>query len=236
MASVTRWEAIARDVEEQIANRSFEPGQQLPSETDLCRTYGVSRMTLRQAMGVLEAKNLLVRVQGKGTFVADRAIHRHGNVLGSFYQEMGVSEDELETRVISIQVVPPPEGVAEQLMLTDNQTTLEYKRIRALSHRPISSQIAWVPYLLDPGLARVPLINGSIYRTLYERLGIEINRAQQEVTASAATEEQAEILGCAVGQPLIDVRRISYDTTGRPVISARSWTLPEFSLTYELKR
>jgi GntR family transcriptional regulator len=231
----SRWETIARDLEEQITSGELGPGDRLPSESELSRIYGVSRMTVRQALAWLENGTLVSRVHGSGTF-AQEPIRRSGDVLGSFHEELGLRADEVDTRVVATESETPPVVVAGQLALGVNQVAVRFDRIRSVRKRAISFQQAWVPLLIDPGLVRAELIEGSIYKTLQERTGIEIKRATQEVTASAATAEVAAILGCAEGSPLISVARTSYSADGDPVVAAHSWTLPEFSLTYELRR
>ena len=237
MTNTASWDLIARDLTDQIASGVLIAGDRLPSEAELARRYGVSRMTLRQALGRLQSDGLVIRRHGAGTFIAQRKqVHRAGNRLGSFHEELGLVEDEIETRVMSVQVMAPPEHVARALDMTATQKAMRFDRLRLLSGQPISLQEGWVPYLIDPGMARESLTAGSLYRTLFERSGIKILRALQEVSASLATAGQAAMLEIEPGSALIDITRISYSTTNVPVVSSHSWTLPQFSLIYELQR
>jgi GntR family transcriptional regulator len=230
------YEVIYKDLAAQISSGVFHPDDRLPSEADLAERYGVSRMTVRQAIGRLETEHLVVRRRGSGTYVAPpRSMYRRVNRLASFHEDLDVAEMAVTTRMHVQEVAVPGDEVRHRLKLKPRQNAIRLFRSRLLDQRVAAIQDSWLPYTVAPGLAREPLIGGSLYRTLRERYGIAPSRAEQEITATAATAEQAEWLGVTRGSPLIAITRVTYADGPDPLELAHSWTRPEFPLLIRLE-
>ena len=102
MANAPLYAVINRDLMSQITSGKLKPGHQLESESRLATRYGVSRMTVRQALGQLELEGLVARRHGAGTFVSEpKSIERHAGKLAPFHEELGVAADDISTRVVS---------------------------------------------------------------------------------------------------------------------------------------
>lgn len=231
------YQKINRDIADQISSGLLKAGDRLDSEVKLAERYGVSRMTLRQALAELEIDGLVVRRHGSGTYVSEpRSLQRRVNHLGSFHEEMGLDSKAVKTRVITQEVVVPPETVAADLRLTAGQTATHLVRLRMLDKQPIAVQESWIPYLLVPGLARDGLTDGSLYKTLQERAGVEIRWAEQKVTAAQAVGDIVELLGLPEGSPVINIRRVSYSAGNEPIEVAQSHTVPSLPLIFRLDR
>ena len=231
------YQVINRDIADQISSGSLQAGDRLESELKLAERYGVSRMTVRQALGELENDGLVVRRHGSGTYVNEpRSLQRRVNHLGSFHEEMGLDSKAVKTRLITQEVAIPPESVATDLRLSPGQTATHLVRLRILDKRPIAVQESWIPYLLVPGLARDGLTEGSRYKTLQERAGVEIRWAGQEVTAAPALGDIAELLRLPGGSPVVSIRRVSYSASNDPIEVAQSHTVPSLSLIVRLER
>ncbi|WP_068800541.1 GntR family transcriptional regulator [Pseudonocardia sp. HH130630-07] len=236
MSRIPRYQVIYQDLSAQIASGSLAPDVQLPSEADLAERYGVSRMTVRQAVRQLQDEQLLVRRRGAGTFVTrPSAQRRRLNRLGSFAQEMGTDETRVRTRLRGHETVAAPEEVRDRLGLGAGQEVIRIERLRLVDDRPAALQVSWLPYAQVPLLARADLSSGSLYRTIREQYGLRLTWADQEVTASAASAEQARALEVRRGAPLIASVRITHDQGSTPVEFARSWTRPEFPLSIRLE-
>lgn len=228
------YEVIYGDLLSQIKSGTLAPGDRLSSEPALASQYGVSRMTVRQALDQLESEHLLVRRRGSGTYVAEpSATYRRMNRLGSFGEEMGVSEVTTDTKFQG-SVVPPDE-VRGRLGLKPRQKAVRLLRVRLVSGTPAAVQESWLPYSLAPQLAREELIGGSLYRTLLERWGVKLKWAEQTISAVAATGEHAGWLGVEQGSPLISITRVAFVDDGTPIELAHSWTRPEFPLFARLE-
>jgi GntR family transcriptional regulator len=231
------YQVINRDIAEQISSGTLRAGDRLDSELKLAERYGVSRMTVRQALGELENDGLVVRRHGSGTYVSEpRALQRRVNHLGSFHEEMGLDSKTVKTRLITQEVAVPPSAIAADLRLGSGQTATHLVRLRVLAKQAIAVQESWIPYLLVPGLARDGLVDGSLYKTLKERAGIEIRWAEQQVTAAPAVGEIADLLELPPGSPVISIRRVSYTANNEPVEVAQSHTVPSLPLIVRLDR
>ncbi|MEJ1922745.1 GntR family transcriptional regulator [Microbacterium sp. KHB019] len=235
MANAPLYQTITQDILDQIQSQIFPPGHRLESESALAVHYGVSRMTVRQALGQLESDGLVTRKPGSGTFVnAPQATRRETNRIAPFHEELGVSAEEITTVVELQEVETPPESVAEQLFTAPGASATHLIRVRKYKQRPIAVQESWVPYLRAPQLSREPLIDGSLYKTL-GRLGLEVATADQRVTAVLATERDAVLLKIEVGSPLIRTRRTAHSSARDVVEVAESVMLPEFPIAIHLR-
>jgi GntR family transcriptional regulator len=230
------YEVIYGDLLSQIRAGTLAPDDRLPSEPALASQYGVSRMTVRQALDQLEAEHLVVRRRGSGTYVAQpSSTYRRMNRLGSFRDEMGIGDSEVETEVKFQGAVVPPDDVRGRLGLKPRQKAIRLLRVRLVSGVPAALQESWLPYSLAPQLAREELIGGSLYRTLLERWGVKLKWAEQTISAVAATAEQAAWLGVEEGSPLISITRVAFTDDATPIELAHSWTRPEFPLFARLE-
>ncbi|MGV9800571.1 GntR family transcriptional regulator [Mycobacterium sp. NPDC003449] len=231
------YQVIVRDIVEQISTGALKVGDRLDSELRLAQHYGVSRMTLRQALAELESSGLVVRRHGAGTFVSEPApLHRSANRLGAFHEEMGLNATALTTTLLTQEVVTPPEDVAADLRLRQGQTTAHIVRTRHLVRDPIAVQESWVPYLLAPGLGRGGLVHGSLYRTMKERADLEVSSAEQTISAAAADDRLAGLLRTQVGGPVISVRRVAWSANGTPIEVARCHMMPSLPVLVRLER
>jgi GntR family transcriptional regulator len=237
MVRLPMYEVIYGDLDRQISHGTLKPGDRLPSEGEIAEHYGVSRMTVRQAVGRLTDERRLVRRRGAGTFVADHhATYRKVHTLGPFSEDIGRGDTTIDTRIHVQQVAEPPEQVSDRLGVKPRQKVIRLLRVRVVDGRPAAIQDSWIPYGLAPALAQEELLGGSLYRTLADRFGIRLTWAEQEVSAAAADAEQASLLQVQPGTPLITITRLTHSDGTGPVEFARSWTRPEFPLFIRLER
>jgi len=227
--------AIYEDLSARIAAGELAAEARLPSEHAIAEQFGVSRMTVRQALDKLVDEGVLLRRRGAGTFVgSERTRYRRQNRLASFGAEIG-ADDELETQVLQIRAVVPDDQVREELQLRAGAQAVEVRRLRRLPGGPVSLQTSWVPYALASSLPRHGLVGGSLYRTLREEHQVELRWAEQAVSASAADEEAARLLEVPLHAPLLEIRRTAHVETNAPAEYARSLTRPEFPLWMRLQ-
>jgi GntR family transcriptional regulator len=133
--------------------------------------------------------------------------------------------------------VDPPPYVQEQLELQAGAHVVVLERLRRLDDEPVALHRVWLPLWLAPGLARRSMKNGaSLYETLELELGVRLSSARQRITAVAATEREADILGVELSSPLLFTQRLTRDSNNRPVEFAESWTVPKLPLWVDLHR
>ncbi|QUL78544.1 GntR family transcriptional regulator [Brevibacterium sp. SMBL_HHYL_HB1] len=230
------YRVINEDLAAQIQGGVFSSGDQLPNEHDLAKQYGVSRMTVRQALNLLEEDGLVARRHGIGTFVSEKSRRgRRLNRLRSFSEELGSAPDNITSDVVRAELVYPPKDVAEALELASDDSVSRLTRVRRVNKEPAALQDAWIPYSVAPGIVREPLIDNSLYRTLAERHGVALRWADQSMTASLLGKEEARSLGIEPGGAVLHGLRTTYSTENRPVEYTRGWTLPEFPLLLRIE-
>ena len=210
---------LRRILLDQITTR-LAPGAAIPSERQLIAEYGVSRITVREALGQLVNEGHLERVRGKGTFVANRPMQSTLH-LASFTEEMRAMGHVPTTVVLVREQKVPPKDTAAALRLGEDDTAFHVKRLRMADGAPVSIDDAWLVADAFPGLLDHDL-SGSVYSIIATEYGTPIDRAQQTVAANPAADDVATLLGTRTGAPLLEFDRVSY-TGDRPVEHTRSW-------------
>ena len=196
-----------RVILQELASGELPAGAAVPSERQLMADYGVSRITVREAVGQLVNEGWLTRVRGKGTFVAHRAVQSTLH-LASFTDEMA-SLGHVPSTVVLVreEAVPPPE-TASALEMAARETAFHVKRLRLADGEPVSIDDAWFPAARLPGLLDRDL-SLSLYRTLDEVYGLPVTSATQTVAAEEASAEMAPLLGTRDGAPVLFFDRVS---------------------------
>lgn len=235
VARIPMYRMIEEDLLGQIERGDLPRSSQLPSETALAEQYGVSRMTVRQALDRLESARLVVRQQGSGSFVAGTPglVRRIGR-LRSFSEELAADDVVVTSQVLVQHTDTPPADVAERLA-TDGRQATNLRRVRLVDGIPAALQDAWIPASVAPGLDHVDLRDGSLYGTLRDRFGVEFGWAEQLVRASLLDDEAAAALGVNAGEPALETERVTYAAGNEPIEFVRSWTRARFPLVMQLQ-
>lgn len=197
--------AQLREILERRVAGELKPGDPLPGERALEEEFGVSRITVRRAIGDLVAAGKLTRVRGKGTFVAPPPLVG-GIHLASLSDEMRGHEVEASARVLEAAVEPAPPAAAAFFGTAGPHIHL--RRLRLGGGEPYGVDDAWYNAALAPGLLERDLEH-SVYRVLEEAYGVVVAQAEQTVAALAASPEEAELLLVEPGAPLLQVVRLA---------------------------
>lgn len=197
--------AQLREILERRVAGELKPGDPLPGERALEEEFGVSRITVRRAIGDLVAAGKLTRVRGKGTFVAPPPLVG-GIHLASLSDEMRGHEVEASARVLEAAVEPAPPAAAAFFGTAGPHIHL--RRLRLGGGEPYGVDDAWYNAALAPGLLERDLEH-SVYRVLEEAYGVVVAQAEQTVAALAACPEEAELLLVEPGAPLLQVVRLA---------------------------
>lgn len=228
---------IRDDLLKGIESGALAGSQRLPGETELAQRYGVTRMTVRQAMTSLVNDGLVVRRRGVGTFVARNAAQRRNmSRLTGFTEDMVGDGRQVDSRVIAQRIEPVEPELADTLELGADTFVVFIERVRSVDGIPVILQRSWIPNHRCPDLWQEELIDGSLYATLRDRYGIDLRRADQRLAAVTASAELAQPLDVAEGAPLLRVERLTFDPANEPVEFARSWTRPGFEIGMHIER
>jgi len=208
----TQLEEIFR---ERIAKGEWEPGRQIPSENELNRTFGISRMTVRGVLTRMVDAGLLNRVPGKGTFVALPKI----TALPPAYQ--GVRE-QLEalgyatvTQLLHASVGPAPAPVRQALGLDADDQVHEIVRVRSVDDVPVSLHHSWVPVKFAPDLAGHNVETEQLCVILATHFDLTMARVDERLEAVSADREQAQRLNVKTGRPVLVLEDTIFDGLGR---------------------
>ena len=201
-----------------LADKVRREGDRLPSESELCREFGVSSITVRRAVGMLAAEGLLVRIQGKGTFASgDHTLILGPPQLTSFTQDMERRGWRSSARVVSVSFVPASVAVATKLGISEGGPPTVVKRVRLADEAPVGLQAAHVPSLFFPGLERHDCSHESLYRVFERTYGVKPANAAETYRASTVEDHEAELLEVPPGSPVFRVERVTSDGTGRRI-------------------
>lgn len=202
---------IKRDIE---AGR-WSIGDRIPSERELAVDFGVSRMTLRQAIQTLVDEGILERRVGAGTYVANQKVQEKMSGVTSFTDIMLAQGKTPSSRTVSFRVANPSLSEKEKLDLADDEQVLRMERVRFADNVPISFEVATVPEALVRNFNKAE-ITSSLYRTLEDKAGLVLGGAKQNVTAQVASERIAELLKIKRGDPILRLRQVSFLQNGKP--------------------
>lgn len=212
-AALPRYVTIAHALRADIAR--LQPGDSLPTETELCERFAVSRMTARAGVRRLVDQGLLYRVRGRGTFVAKPPIHRQGGNLLSFSEEMRARGLRPSSRILEVAQQTASKETARSLGLQPGARVILVRRRRLADDLPMALETT----LLIPSCAAVlgaDLEQGSLHAAL-EELGHVPAVARGTITPQPANAEDAELLDVPRCTPLLVEARVVYDTSEIPI-------------------
>ena len=194
------------------------PGQAIPSEMELAARFRVSQGTVRKAVDELATENLLVRRQGKGTFVATHAEERTQYRFLRLMSDTGGAPG-LQRHLIGCRRQRAAADAARALGLKSGDPVVEIRRVLLSADLPVVLDDILLPGALFKGLTAEKLSawTGPMYRLFEAEFGVRMIRAEEKIRAVAADEAQARELGVAVGAPLLSVERLSFTYGDKPV-------------------
>lgn len=194
----------------QMIENHYKPGDLLPTESELEKMFGVSRMTVRLAMNALVEEGLVVKQQGRGTFVQSPKITHKLMSITSWTQQMRERGLTPKTVEVDMSRVTPPKKISLMLNLEPDEHLIRIRRVRYANDEPMCIMInylreKYVPNLLDKGLQEE-----SLYKMLARVYKIHFVKAQETVEAREASEYEAEVLQIEPWSPVLFVTRLSY--------------------------
>ena len=203
---------------QEIEGGRWQPGQQIPSETELCEAFGISRTVVRQALRELEYQGLLYREQGKGTFVAQPKISESlMQDLSGFYEDMVGKGLTPVTKVLTQEVQPANKKIANYLQIEPGDKVVVIERLRSVGSEPILLVTTYLPYDICPDLIGEDLSTQSLYALLEKKHGLELSHGRRTIEAVAANQYEAQLLDVEEGAPLVLLDSVSYLRDGSPI-------------------
>jgi GntR family transcriptional regulator len=196
----------------------WKAGEALPSEPELAQRFKVSQGTVRKALDALTAEGVLVRRQGKGTFVATHAEARVQYRFLRLMPDQGARE-AMQRSFLGLTRQRAGADVARALQLKSGDPVLHLRRLLLSGGLPVVLDALWLPARLFKGLSaeRLQAYRGPLYGLFETEFGVQMIRAEEQIRAVAAGTEEAALLQTAPGTPLLRVERRSFTYADRPV-------------------
>lgn len=218
-SQIPLYEQVKEQLLTKILDGTYQPLAQLPSEHELSEQFGVSRITVRQALHKLSQEGLIFKVHGKGTFVSKPKAYQNISQLQGFAEAMSNSGYHITNEVLSIKFIPAPLKVAAKLKLSVSSEVTEIKRVRLLNNEPVSYELTYLPEQIGKKLfeEQVDLRSTDIFKSLEEDLQIPLGYADLNIDAITADDELAELLSLDAHTPILRVERLTHDSENNPL-------------------
>jgi len=187
----------------QIAAGQWQANQRVPSENELNKIYGLSRMTARGVLTKLVTDGLLFRVPGKGTFLSPVRINAVSPAYGGVREQLESMGYETSTEVLGVSVESPSTTVRERLRLSPSQAVFVIHRLRSVQNAPISLHHSYVPAHLAPGLDTHDTGTEQLCVVLEKHYGLKMKRVEEHLEATSAGTAEAGYLSMRRGQPVL---------------------------------
>lgn len=208
---------IRDELRARILDGSHPPRSQMPSESELQERFGVSRITVRQALGHLEREGLIFKKHGKGSFVSQPKAFQNVTSLEGFAEAMSRMGHEIVNRVVSFDIVPATVAVAQRLEIGEGEPVTEIHRVRLLNRAPVSYEITYLPEPIGRQLQRADLVTRDIFLILENDCALPLGAADLAIDAVLADKALARALETTEGAPLLRIERLTHDSAGRPI-------------------
>jgi GntR family transcriptional regulator, N-acetylglucosamine utilization regulator len=221
-SAVPLYYQIYQQLLEQIRSGTLQPGQPIPSETEIVSSLGVSRMTARQAVKTLCDTGVTYSQRGLGTFVSGSKQEKTSTELLSFTQETKARGVKPASRVLVFEEVSADLEAARALHLPERASVVRLKRVRMADSVPMSIEESFLSAKMFPSLLEIFEPRTSLYEVLAKRYGIRMTAADEVAEAALASSEDARLLQIENNSPVFALTRISYNQGNQPVEFVRS--------------
>ena len=192
------------------------PSQLVPSENELSKTYGISRMTARSVLMTLVKEGLIYRVQGKGTYVSQPKISTTSPAYVGIREQLEKQGYSITTQVINYEIIEAPKRVAEALNLSPKAQIIHIKRVRYANEEPVSIHESYLPYALCHDFDKSQIVTTQLCNILENNYGLISTRVHETLESVIAIRDESELLRIDKGYPLLLLNDINYNSAGVP--------------------
>lgn len=207
---------LMNDLEKKIRDKVFQPGEKLKTETEIAKEYGVSLITVRNAVSNLIKKGLVVRKQGKGTFVTQPKFSKNISSLQGFSNmclQMGVTPG---AKTLENNLIYPSEKIYKKLKVSSDEQIIYISRLRYADNDPVVIEKNYFPSKFV-SLLTEDLNDNSLFHILKEKLNVEVSSSVKKIELCKASKEEAELLNVKKNSPLILIKSIARDSNDEPM-------------------
>lgn len=217
-AALPLYTQIKEALRAKILDGSYAIHERLPSENDMINAFGVSRITVRQAISDLQKEGLLYKIHGKGTYVAMPKVSQELTHLQGFGEAMHRLGHETFSQVLSLNLIKADPLVCSKLKLDEGAMVVELRRVRYLDRKPISVDFSYLEPAIGSRLSKANLRDRDLFSLLENELGHRLHSADVEIDATSATAEVAPHLQIELKSPVLRIERLTYATQKKPLV------------------
>ncbi len=228
---------LAGWIETRINSGELGPDYKFPGEVELAVSLGVSRGSLRKAIGLLIAKGLVVQIHGKGTFVGRPVNDQPYAGRLSVFQDLMMMGIPFTTEVLEKRIMPAPEREAQILGISPAEAVFYLKRLRRVNEEPMVVHESFFPAGRFGGLMKDDFIHSGMVETVERHYGIVLGWTNNTISVARATTSVAEVLGLKTGDPVLFNESELFDEMGNRIETGLSWFRPDkFRLKTTVRR
>ncbi|PWU70018.1 GntR family transcriptional regulator [Gracilibacillus dipsosauri] len=214
---------IKNELLTRIKRGQYQKGEKIPTELELCKDFDVSRTTVRAALNQLTLEGYLERVQGKGTFVADKKIHQTlSQTVKRYIDQMEVQGKTAEIILIDLSVVPATSSIQETLGIPLNDPVQKIERIRKANGIPTQYEISYIPWKVAPGVTKKQA-ETSLYRALKYDFQVSIAKTTEHMEMALSDESISYYLDSEMGLPCFYIETVAEDREGNKIEYSQSY-------------
>ncbi len=204
-------------IKRQIHSGILKAGDMVPSESQLCSQYGVSRSTVRQALNQLVEENLIIRRRGKGSFIANQKYQRNLNHLYSFTEDMLAMGFKPYSKILESGIIQATDDITRELELSAGQSEVfRMTRLRIANEEPLLIETTCIPLYLCPEIEKEDFTATSLYSILQTKYGLNLHKAIEAYESIKLDKEASLLLNCKSSTCAFNIQRIAYLDTGIP--------------------
>jgi len=206
---------VEEGLRKKIYDGVYNTGQSLPSEKELIEIYGVSRLTVREAVNRLVLKGLVKKEQGKGTFVAEPKVEHRVGFLFSAGEEFLARKFKIKTKVLQFKRIKPNKIIRHKLKISGDEEVVFLNRLRYADNKPATLIESYLPYSYVEGIESIDFTRFFLYRTLEDHFKLQLYEAEECIEAVNTDFRSSNLLKLERGTPLLLVKRVTYLIDGK---------------------
>jgi GntR family transcriptional regulator len=220
------YQQIKEIIRRRITDGVYGPMEKIPSESEFVKEFGASRLTVRQAIGIMVHEGLLVSKRGAGSFVTDdrKTLENLSKRFCASIEDFSYHQEKLRTLSADISLVPLSPAIRKKLNLGEEEVKIvEVTRVRYAEEIPTVVTKSYLPLKYGQRLDEKKLKKSLVIELLEKDMGIIIKRVHQSMEATFAGKDVAILLGIPSGSPMLMVERLMMAAKGKPIVLSISW-------------
>lgn len=207
-------------IRQNLSNGTWVSGSLIPSENELSRNYGISRMTVRNVITKLVQEGLLFRIPGKGTFVSEPKIIANTLVYVGIREQLEQMGYEVTTKLLEVVTKSGTKDMCDLFKIEPDSVFYVIRRIRYVRNEPFSLHTSYIPAELTPGIEKLDLVNEQLCTILSSEYGLIRENTQETLESVAASKEEAKLLNIPLNHPLLLLHDTIIGKDGKPFESS----------------